>query len=80
MPDFNDGFSKTRIRVGQETDSFDNPPSSGSTQPISDQNALHFTLEHVDPVTGMRFGRTYFLNALVANEADYMKAASLKQS
>lgn len=80
MQDFNDGFSKSRIRVGQETDSFDNPTSSGSTEPLSESDALHFTLEHVDPITGMRFGRTYFLSALVANESDYMKAASSMQT
>lgn len=36
------------------------------------------TIEHVDPITGMRFCRTYFLSALVANEADYMKGVTFR--
>lgn len=34
------------------------------------------TLEHVDPITGMRFCRTYFLSSLVANEGDYWKGVN----
>lgn len=37
------------------------------------QSAIHFTLEHVDPGTGMRFCRTFFLTALMANQGDYLK-------
>jgi len=70
MTDFNDGFSKTRIRIGHETDSFDNPTSCGSSTALGDLNALHMSLEHVDPITGMRFARTYFLNRLDENEND----------
>lgn len=80
MSDFNDGFSKTRIRVAQETDSFDNPTHSASSTPFKDMNALHFTLEHVDPITGMRFARTYFLSTLAANQFEFMKAASSGQT
>ena len=31
------------------------------------QSAIHFTIEHVDPGTGMRFARTFFLTGLMAN-------------
>jgi hypothetical protein len=70
MADFNDGFSKTRIRIGHETDSFENLSSFGSSTALSDLNALHMSLEHVDPSSGMRFARTYFLNSLDENEND----------
>lgn len=67
LSDFNDGYSKTRIRVGKETDSFENVQASGSTMPFADHKANHFNIEHVDPITGMRFARTYFLSALNDN-------------
>lgn len=83
MTEFNDGFPKPRVCAGVETDSFESPLNS-STKSLwqkpdnykhgeIQESPLHFIIEHVDPITGVRFCRTYFLSALMANEGDYMK-------
>jgi len=75
MQEFNDGFTKSRICVGQqETDNFDQSLKS-SDLPLGDRkdSPIHMTVEHVDPIVGMRFCRTYFLSALAADGANYMK-------
>jgi hypothetical protein len=36
-------------------------------------SCLHMTTEYADVATGMRFGRSFFLTALVAGEENYMK-------
>lgn len=79
MPDFNDGFPKSRICVGaKETDSFEAAaPSSDTALNDRVEPALHMTLEHCDPIVGLRFARTYFLSALAADGDKYMKGINL---
>jgi uncharacterized protein YukE len=81
MSEFNDGFPRTRVNVGQETDSFGASVQSSDktlwTKPDGwqedqrQESPLHMTLEHVDPCLGLRFARTYFLSNLAPE--NYMK-------
>lgn len=80
MPEFSDGFPKSRICVGQnETDSFDAQHVSSQQSLIErKESSLHMTLEHVEPNNGMRFARTYFLSALASD--GFMKGVFFKSS